>query len=234
MQVLNSVGRKMNLSRADYERLKSRGMNLVIVSDDCEKTDSQIYTATCGYRIKRNDIKCFNGEGIFNKPVMEAKRYKVLPHLFFDNEITIWIDGNIYSKLENKYLINRFLGDADIAIFKHPFRNTVWEEFGVLKEHKRFKIDWLQKKLKEQEAHYKKQGLPANTPLYECNFLIRRNNEKVNNLMNAWWAEITRWQWRDQVSFPYVLWKYGKDIKIKVEEGNIRKNKFFKHIEQNK
>lgn len=233
MRIRLRNGREMNASAEDVKKLRENNFKFEIIEEKTITGSSQIYTATCGYPIKRNDIKCFTGDGIFNNPVMEAKRYKILPHLFFDKEITIWIDGNIYPKME-KTLVERFLGNADIALLKHPFRETVWEEFEVLKEHKRFHIKWLQKQLKEQEAYYRKQGLPEEAPLYECNFIIRRNNEKVNNLMNAWWAEICRWQWRDQVSFPYVLWKYGKDIKIKTEKSNIRRNKFFKHIEVNK
>jgi hypothetical protein len=44
-------------------------------------------------------------------------------------------------------------------------------------------------------------------------FIIKRNNEKVNRLMEAWWAEICRWSYRDQVSFPVV--SLTNEIKIK-------------------
>lgn len=237
MKVLNKSGCELTMSEADYKRLIERGMKLTVIHHDyepLEKSGNVIYTAVAGdYNIKRKDIKCFESEDIFNRGVMEAKRYKVLPHLFFPNkDITIWIDANIYLKVDNEEAIKRFLVDADIALFKHPFRPTVWHEFNTLREEERFKIDWLQKELSEQQEFYEKAGLPKDTPLWECNFIIARNIPKVNRLMEAWWAEICRWQWRDQVSFPYVVWKYGDDIKLKtITEGNIRTHKLFKYVQ---
>lgn len=233
--IQNAAGREMKLSEADYERLKGIGFKMIVLDKEpfeVVPTDSVMYTAISGdYPYKRDDIKCFGDEGIFKRSVMEAKRYKILPHKFFDNDFTIWIDGNIYFKESNDYAVSKFLRDADIAIFKHPFRDNVWQEFDVLQKDPRFKDEWLQKGLKEQREAYEKEGLPKDTGLWECNFIICRNTPEVNRLMEAWWAEICRWQWRDQVSFPYVLWKYGKDVKMRtVQEVDIRRHKMFKYL----
>lgn len=233
--VQNVAGREMKLSDEDYKRLKDSGFKMIVLDKEpivVKPVDSVMYTACVDYKVKRDDIKCFGDEEIFKRPVMEAKRYKALPHKFFKNDYTIWIDGNIHFKESNDYAIARFLKDNDIAIFKHPYRGTVWQEFEVLQKQDRFKIEWLQKQLKEQKKFYKEEGLPALTPLWECNFIICRNTPEVNRLMDAWWSEICRWQWRDQVSFPYVMWKYGQGIKIRtIEEGNIRTHKLFKYVD---
>jgi len=48
------------------------------------------YTAVTGdYPIKRTDLKCFTGDAIFQRPVMEAKRYKIMPHLFLPDAIKV-------------------------------------------------------------------------------------------------------------------------------------------------
>jgi alkaline ceramidase TOD1/glycosyltransferase MUCI70-like protein len=188
-----------------------------------------VYTAVVGDR-QRGDVLCFGGDNVFQQPVMEAKRYKILSHLFFDDDVTIWIDGNVWLQSEPQALIDTLLGDADIAMFQHPYRNNVWEEFAALKEDQRFHIPYLQKQLKAQEQAYRDAGLPADTPAFECNFLIRRNKESVNRLMDAWWSQICRWQWRDQVSLPYVLWKYGDDVKIAAAAENVRDHPLFKHV----
>jgi hypothetical protein len=236
MRVVNQFGREMEMSKEDYLNLIESGVNLTIVETDLKSPilkDTKAYTSICGdYDIKRDDITIFRGEGNFAKSVMEAKVYKVLPHQFLpDKEETIWIDGNIFLNADENETIKEFLDGYDIAIFQHPFRDTVYEEFAELKKDPRFSNLRLQKKLKEQEERYLKEGLPKDQPLFECNMIIRRNNPKVNRLMDAWWAEICRHSWRDQVSFPYVIWKYGKDLKINAIKGNIRKNKWFKHIE---
>lgn len=193
--------------------------------------DPPIYTAICGDRPRRSDIPCLDGERIFERPVMDAKRYKILPHLYLpDAEITIWVDGNITALMDARELVERYLVDADLALFLHPRRATVWEEFSTLRTDPRFAIPYLQKHLTEQEAAYRTEGLPENAPLYECNFMIRRNIESVNRLMDAWWAQICRWQWRDQVSLPYVLWRYGDGVKLRaLLEPDIRKNRYFRY-----
>jgi len=190
-----------------------------------------VYTATCGkYPIKRTDITCFTGESIFQNPVMEAKRFKVLPHLFFADEVTIWTDANVWLKFDPQEAVDTFLGDADLALFHHSYRDTVWQEFEILAKHTRFHIPWLQQQLKAQAFAYRAEGLPDYASLYECNFLIRRNNERVNRLMEAWWAQICRWQWRDQVSLPYVLWR--SDVKVAAHRCNIREHPMFRYESQ--
>ena len=232
LRVINQAGREMKMTREEFKRLTQMGINLHILNrelDEIVPTDHVVYTAAVDYKINRDG---FGDEGIFKRSVMEAKRYKILPHLFFpDTEISIWTDANIYLKVEPDYLISKFLKDCDIAIFKHSYRKGVYDEFAELRKDPRFNDPWLQSQLARQEDRYKKEGLP-NVQLYEGNFLIRRNNEAVNQAMEAWWAQITRWQWRDQVSLPYILWK--RKLKIFEIKGNIRKHKFFKYIEQYK
>ncbi len=193
-----------------------------------------VYTAIAGdYPIRRKDIPCFAGDGVFHNPIMEAKRYKLLPHLFFpEQEVTIWIDGNIFLLAEAQTVTDALLGDMDIAVFKHSYRQTVWQEFATLKDDPRFAIPYLQKQLAAQARAYRTEGVPVHAPLYECNVLIRRNNERVNRMMEAWWAEVCRWQWRDQVSFPYVLWKYGQDVNVSTVTANVREHPMFRHVEQ--
>lgn len=190
-----------------------------------------VYTAVAGdYPYQRRDIKCFGGDSIFARPVMDAKRFKILPHLYCHESITIWTDANIWLLAEPEVLVERFLGDADMALFAHPARQTVWDEFAAIRQGERFQIPFLQRQLTAQEDAYRKAGLWQAAPLYECNVLIRRNNEQVNRVMDAWWSEICRWQWRDQVSLPYVLWKYGKNLRVRPIKGDVRKHSDFKYL----
>ncbi|NCD17236.1 MAG: DUF616 domain-containing protein [Actinobacteria bacterium] len=233
MLVLNETGRTFEMTEEDFERSIQNGLKFTRLSSSPSPKkvvgSTQMYTAIAGkYPFKRDDIKCFGFDAIFKRSVMEAKRYKVLPHIFIEEDITIWTDANIFLKTDKNFLIENFLGDNDMALFKHPYRKTAYEEFATLRKDKRFDIAWLQEKLALQEKRYREEGFDGGQ-LYECNFIIRRNNERVNNLMNAWWAEICATQWRDQVSLPYVIWKYG-GVKISEIEGNIRNNKFFKYV----
>ena len=189
------------------------------------------YTAMVGNYPARTDVHCFGNEGVYQRPVMEAKRYKILSHLFFPREdVTVWLDANIRLKVDVREAVETLLGDADMAVFKHPYRDNVWQEFATLKDDPRFAIPYLQDQLHAQAYQYAAEELPATWPLYECNVLIRRNNERVNRFNEAWWAQICRWQWRDQVSFPYVLWKNFVDVRAITP--NAREHEFFDYVSQ--
>jgi len=197
-----------------------------------------VYTAIVGgpYKLEqRHDVPCFTDAGLFRHSVLEAKRYKVLGHLFFPDEFTIWVDGNIKLARDPGAIVAEYLGSADLAVFTHPVHKTVWQEFGCIATQPRFKIPYLQSQLEAQFNAYRAEGLPEDTPCFECNMLIRRRTPAVERLMEAWWAQICRWQWRDQVSFPYALWKAGRDVKVNVlgRETGIREDWLsFIHDEQ--
>lgn len=174
------------------------------------------YTAITGQRdAPRDDIKCFTGDG----GVMEAKEYKILAHKFIEDEISVWLDGNIFLEVPEELLIEHFLGDADIGVWKHPYRDCIYDE--ALSDVGRVET------LKHQVDHYRRQGFPEHAGLYECGTLVRRNTPRVNEFNEAWWKEIKQWSTRDQISFPYVLSKFP-DLKVKVNEGNVRNHPWFK------
>ena len=189
------------------------------------------YTAGVGDYPPRLDGRRFGDDGIFKRPVMEAKRYKLLPHLFFPHEdVTVWVDANITLNADVREVVEALLGAADIAVCKHPYRDNVYDEFAALETDRRFAIPYLQSQMRQQRQTYIDEGLPKDAQLYECNILVRRNNARVARLMDAWWAQVCRWQWRDQVSFPYVVWKYGGDVEIRAVTPNAREHPLFDYV----
>ena len=176
-----------------------------------------LYTAITGQRdAPRDDIKCFTGDG----GVLEAKEYKILAHQFIEDEISVWLDGNIFLEVPEELLIEHFLGDADIGVWKHPHRDCIYDE--ALSDVGRIE------ELKPQVDYYRSQGFPEHNGLYECGTLVRRNTERVKEFNEAWWEEMKR-STRDQISFPYVLSKFP-DLKVKVNEGNVRNHPWFKFL----
>ena len=188
----------------------------------------KIYTAiTGGYEAPREDIKVFTGENQFVQPVMDAKIYKVLSHLYVDADISVWVDGNIFPKLSVHELIDKYLpSGVDMAVFQHPYRNHLFEEFQALKYVERLRRSpKFMANILKQEQHYKATGNMF-APMFECGFIIRRHNIDVEEFNNAWWAEICRWTERDQLSFSYLLGKFP-DIKLAAIPGNIRNHPDF-------
>lgn len=86
----------------------------------------------------------------------------------------------------------------------------------------------MHNELDEQIEHYRKKNFPEGYGLGECNVIVRRHCPIVERFNNDWWSEICRWSFRDQISFPYVLYK-TKDLKVNFIKGNPRKHKYFNY-----
>ncbi len=188
----------------------------------------EIYTSIVGkIDMHRTDIRCFNEHNDFIHSVMNAKIYKILAHQYIDADISIWVDGNITLLCSPKELIDEFLGDADIGVFKHPSRSCVYEEGEELL--KIMKLEQQHDIIYKQIEYYKSLGYPKNNGLYENGVIVRRRSKIMEEFNNAWWAEICRWSYRDQLSFPVILNKFP-ELKLKTNTGDVRKHPMFKYI----
>ena len=184
-----------------------------------------VYTAICGSKDKpRDDIRVFSTYDKFVSPVMNAKIYKVLPHKFLDDDVTMWVDGNIFLLEPVEKIVEDFLGGADMAVWKHPERDCIFKEAEAAKG--LFENIDIRNSIDEHINHYASMCIPSIT-LAECNVIIRRNTPTVNAFNEAWWAEICRWSFRDQLSFPVVLRNFPINVNYIV--GNVRNHKYFKY-----
>lgn len=194
-----------------------------------EKKHIKVYSAICNkYDNRRKDVHVFYDKKTdkFNTGVMNAKTYKILSHNYFKSTYTIWLDGNIFLKVPPKVLVKEFLKDCDIAVFKHPYRNCIYDEL----EHAKGRVESKFKGIMNgQIAKYRKEGMPSNFGLAECGMIIRKNNKVTKEFNRRWWCEICSHSHRDQLSFPYVWWKMNDRIKINLIDGNVRDHKYFKY-----
>ena len=158
---------------------------------------------------------------IFQSPRRNAKIHKVLPHLFVDTDVSIWIDGNISMNITPEEMVDKWLADKDIAAWKHFDRDCNYDEANTCIG---LSFD-LPETINEQVERYKKEGYPEHNGLSECNVIARRHTPEINRLNEQWWAEICRGSCRDQISFPYVF----RD-KVARIEGNPRNNKDFNYV----
>lgn len=193
-------------------------------------SDIQVYSAICGRFDKpRQDITVFGDHPAnrFKMPVMNAKIYKILAHTYFSSQFTIYVDGNIFLNVPPSKLISELLGEADMALFRHPWRHCLYQEHEPAKQRI---LPPYKALIDEQVVRYRQEGMPANFGLAECGLLIRRNNAITAEFNDRWWAEICRYSNRDQMSFPYVLWKMKDRIKVNLIPGNVRKHPYFKYV----
>ena len=153
--------------------------------------------------------------------IIKLNPQNVLPN----HDISIWIDYCFVPKTDSfKNLIQclDFSEDKNIMCFKHDERRCLYEEAGVVIERG---LDSLEV-VNRQINRYKSEGFPQNYGLYQCGFMIRRNNQIKNNFNNLWLMEVLNNSKRDQLSQVYSAWK--TELKInKVPGGeSIYSNSF--------
>ena len=149
-------------------------------------------------------------------PRMQAK----IPKLFgwdlipgFD--IYIWLDASFkLTEHAVQWLLDQ-LQYADLAVFRHPSRNSILLEADHLIKRltgkvmrsqyicDRYTNEWLE----EQLNAYLSDSSFLDNRLFACGCFIYRPTNTVKELMHNWWWHITRYHINDQLSFPYVLSK---------------------------
>lgn len=144
----------------------------------------------------------------------KAKYFKIFPHkLFPEYDYSIWVDGNISLYGDLAPFVERMEGKY-IAEFEHPNNNCIYEEaYSIVSQGKARGRD-----VRKQIELYRAEGFPANYGLLENSLIVRQHhNLNCVELMEAWWNEMLRHSWRDQLSLSYVLWKKGQtfdEVKI--------------------
>jgi len=180
-----------------------------------------IYTAIIGDRdAPRNDIKVFQTYDQFKLPVLNAKIYKVLAHLFVPGN-SIWVDGNIWPLVTENEVFDEISFDCDMAMFRHPGRNSAHSEAKVLLEHKIGSVSDMQDWLQRTEGR--------GFGLFEANIIVRRDTERTRRFNECWWSLICRYPWRDQITLPEALRVSGCRVhRFDWKSESDRSHRFFK------
>lgn len=158
----------------------------------------------------------------------KARYIKLNPHKILpEHEISLWIDHNFTPEINNfeKFLhqIN-FKSEDNIMLFKHRFRDCIFDESNKVIEMKKETESVVQKVTKK----YIDEGFPKNFGLYETGFMVRKNNQITNNFNDLWWNEILNGSGRDQLSQMYISWKYNFKISQILVGDSAYNNKFLK------
>ncbi len=146
----------------------------------------------------------------FKDPRRNSRIQKILSHQYIDTEYSIYVDGNISLLVSPEELIKKHLENHDIAVFKHPNRNCLYEEALVCANKGLDDTDVL---IGQMRA-YEKNGYARHKGLAECGIIMRRHTSKLEEFENAWWAEFCRHSRRDQVSCMYAMDKVGIRVNL--------------------
>ena len=157
-----------------------------------------------------------------------AKPYKIIPELFLnDYDYFIWHDITHELLIDPRILIENYTGLNDFSLFKHKFRDCLYDEAKFIK-----KIKFDDKKLiNEQIKYYKYKKHPRNSGLFELSAFIKANNSKTRQFSFLWMEQIIKFSSRDQLSFAYLLNKLNLNYNLFPGYVNgYNENEIFKQV----
>jgi SAM-dependent methyltransferase len=139
-------------------------------------------------------------------PRLAARRIKALGLDLVDCDTLVWVDGRVLpTGVPLRPLLRKALLRSDLAGFPHPWRDCAYAEARECAALDLANVGALER----QAAAYRKAGLPVGSGLWNTMALARRRTDATVSLGREWWAEIQRHTARDQISFPFLLWKHG-------------------------
>lgn len=148
---------------------------------------------------------------------------KLNPFLFFpDYDFSIYIDGNIEIVSDVRNLCSiAHESNIGIAMHLHNNRDCVYNESSICKLYKRGNLESIE----NQMTRYRREKFPEHFGMVEATIIIvDLKNEIAKKIMQDWWLELKQsGSGRDQLSFPYVLWKNGFNLSDVGCLGNNRK-----------
>jgi hypothetical protein len=192
------------------------------------------FTVNVGeYDKPRYDIEVISTVNYEGSNQRKSRFPKILAHKFFDCDVSVYWDCNIHLKegLEIDKVVNEYLQDYDIVAQKCSVgKDCVYQEIEAAK--KRVSTYQELEKLTEQANYYRSIGFPEHCgTLAGYQPLIRRHSPIVKQFNEAWWAEIERFSYRDQCSFPVVLSRFP-ELKVNwvTNIGELTTRKYRHHV----
>uniref|UniRef100_UPI004055CFEE glycosyltransferase domain-containing protein n=1 Tax=Acetatifactor sp. TaxID=1872090 RepID=UPI004055CFEE len=146
---------------------------------------------------------------------------KMHPYKFFGDkyDYSIYVDGNV-KIVGDPYT---FLGAAKqsvigTAMYIHKERDCAYDEEKVCELYGKGN----KKNMREQITRYSQAGFPQHFGLFEATMIVTDlNKNEAENLLHLWWEEfVYSKSYRDQISFPYVLWKNEIELQSIGKLGN--------------
>lgn len=137
---------------------------------------------------------------------LRARRHKTLSHeLYPEVEYTLWVDGCLTPLTPLSQLVDRYLQDHDICVFKHMQRRCVYQELEACiqlkKDHPHI--------MRQQVNRYRALGYPHHNGLAETTAVLRRHTPEIIRFNEAWWQQIKNGSVRDQLSIDFLCWQMG-------------------------
>lgn len=143
--------------------------------------------------------------------ILRNRYIKFHPKEFLNQyDYSIYIDGNIRIVSDIRPFIQYCNAISGLAMHIHGKRDCCYDEAQVCLLYHRGNPQ----KIKQQMQMYQDEQFPKHFGLNEANVIVSdlKNNQSVT-LLDKWWQELVRSEsLRDQLAWPFVLWKNGLNI----------------------
>lgn len=126
----------------------------------------------------------------------------------------LWIDSSC--RLKDKQWFLDKLGDADIAVLKHPHRDTVAQEAEYIQHRLDIDCPYITPRYEFEDIYGQTMTVNPDQKLYASTAFICRNSPKVRAAMKHWWYMISRYHSIDQLSLPWCI----RSLKVNVISDN--------------
>lgn len=127
-------------------------------------------------------------------------------------------------KVPIKPLVEGWLANHEMAVFRHPERDCAYEEIDVCVKLKKI----TQREGDKAKSHLALAGLPQHAGLYACGMIARRTMGILPALLSAAWFSLVKEVPRDQIWLPLVLHQIpGTKKRIRVIDANVFSNPWF-------
>lgn len=157
--------------------------------------------------ITSNDWKITNIK--HRNKLKKSREIKIRCDMFIDFDVCIYIDSQFTIKCDLDKFISENLKN-NIAVMGHTQRRCAYKEATHCISKNKGDKETIRKQIKD----YRDEGFPRKFGLYSCGILIRRNDPAVMDFMKLWYNEVEKYTYRDQISFPYILWKTPMKIDV--------------------
>jgi hypothetical protein len=141
------------------------------------------------------------------QPYSDASRNsripKILPHLLLDAEYSIYHDACLQLTARPSDLIAKYLSGADVALYRHPCRTSVYEELECCERLGIGAGPEMRAQVERYRAHELGQGL------YAGGVVIRRHTDLCALFNETWWREYRDGCARDQFALAFAVHSVG-------------------------
>ena len=144
--------------------------------------------------------------------------------IFAGYRYTLYIDGRVQIVSDVRNLFEKSV--TGISCFLHPIRKCIYKEAVACVALGLVSIEQILPQIEE----YRAKRMPANYGLPEMMVIgLDQRNKVWKKLFRDWEKEFEKYPYRDQISFPYVMWKNGiKMSDMGIAGADIRQSELFK------